>query len=194
MNNNLNILDLSSQLLMKFVENDNKKIILCFKRIYNFYNKYLYKRKQRYFFEFYNNLLNLSQSKNNKFKNKSNNIHNRLFNCSLMKPLYLRELENKFNQNEEKICTFSPKTNKGKIKCLLSEKNKNNELLEININNHRFSYSFKSDNSYNKIDKNNRYLFSKFIKTNQTFYHNNSFNGKYANNNKLLKEKIIFIF
>ena len=174
---------------MKFVENDNKKIILCVKKLYNFYNKYLYKRKQRYFFEFYNNILKLSYSKNNIIKNSNNNIYNRLFNCSLMKQIYLRELEKKLNQDEEKRCTFSPKTNKGKIKCRFFQNNKNNQLLEVNINDPRFSYSFKSNN-INKIVKNNLFLLSeeKFKKKVQTFYqnNNNSLNGECK---KLLKRK-----
>lgn len=197
MNNDLNTIDLSSHLLMNFVENDNKKIVLCVKKLYNFYNKYLYKRKQRYFYEFYNNLTNLLYSKNSMIKNKNNNnnnIFNRLFNCSLMKQFYLRGLENKLSQNEEKIYTFSPKTNKGKIKCRFSQNNKNNHLI-INKNNHRFNFSFKSNNiNSNKINDNNQILFSKEqstkSKSNQIFHqNNNSFNGENAKNNKLLKRK-----
>ena len=198
MNNILNTLDLSSQLLMKFVENDNEKIVLCVNKLYNFYNKYLYKRKQALYFEFYNNLLKLLYSKNNIIKNNNKNIHDRLFKCSLMKQIYLRELEQKLNQNEEKMCTFSPKTNKGKIKCRFLQKNKNNQLLEINLNNPRFSHSFKADNINkninlnNKIDKNNHILFSKekHTKANQAFYKNNNApSGEYIKNNEKFKKK-----
>ena len=52
----------------------------------------------------------------------------------------MNNLENEYNQNEEKKCTFSPKTNKGKIKCKFIQNNMKKELFDININDSKSSY------------------------------------------------------
>ena len=92
----------------------------------------------------------------------------------------IRDLEKKIYQDEEQFCTFSPKTNRGKINCHFSQKKKNNQLLEININNPRYCYSFKSANINNNINLNNKvngkinnqivYSNEQFAKTNPIFY------------------------
>ena len=50
-------------------------------------------------------------------------------NYSIRKQMIMKNLENECNQNEEKECTFSPKTNKGKIKCRFIQNNMKEELL-----------------------------------------------------------------
>ena len=133
---------------------------------------------------------------NHSYKYK-NNTHNRLYNHSLNKQKIIRELEQKFSQNEEKEYTFSPKTNNGKIKCKFSNKEKN-ELFELNINNPRYSYSFKSSNINNNKNINNdaqnnnknqiiEYN-NEFSRTNPLFYHNKTINGNGIHSYNLKKQ------
>ena len=163
--------------MSNYISNDNNKIISSINKLLYFYKKYLYKKKQKYFFDF---CAKIYSSSNYHYKSK-NNIHNRLYNCSFNKQKIIRDLEQKISQNEEKECTFSPKTNNGKIKCKFSPKDKK-ELFEIKINNPRYSYSFKSSNINNNkilnnddINNNNRIIEynNLFSITNPLFYHNN---------------------
>ena len=182
-------LELSNQILIQFVEEDNKRILSSVKKLLYFYNKYLFKRKQKYFYEFYVKIAKLS---NCKFIKKKE-IHNRLFNCSLSKEKNRRDLEKKFYQDEEQLCTFSPKTNRGKINCHFSQKKKSNQLFQINISNPRYCYSFKSSNINNNINLNNNVEYSneQFAKTNPIFYSKNKRDKSdwEKNNNALIKNK-----
>ena len=147
-----------------------------------------------------------SNSNKNNEDNKKNNIYNRLYYYTISREKNIKDLEYKIYQSEEEKCTFSPKTNNGKISCRFTKNNGNNKLFEIKINNPRYSYSFKSSN-FNNInknndkyenEKNNHFLYDKFAEqTNPLFYTNNnliknnvtySYNKK---NNKLPDNKFI---
>ena len=165
---------LSSQLLRQFVENDNNKIVSSVKRIYYFCNKFFFKKKQEYFYDFCAKIY--KSSINDKFhtNKKERNFFNRLFNDSKKKQKILDDLEKKIYKDEEKICTFSPKINSTKIK-----KYKTNKLFEIITNNPQYPFSMKSSNTTinnNLNDKYNQYMnFNiKFAKTNPLFYLNNN--------------------
>ena len=99
----------------------------------------------------------------------------------------MNNLENEYNQNEEKKCTFSPKTNKGKIKCKFIQNNMKKELFDININDSKSSYWFINNNIY---QRNNNYIYPNKIlsNTNPTLNLNNNIFKRESNYfNELLK-------
>lgn len=181
------IIEFSSLLLRKYVENDNKRIVSSIKKIYNFYNKLLYKIKQKYFY-------NLC-AKIYSYKHKEEySIHNKLFNDFKIKQKIINDLEKRIYQDEEEKYTFSPKINYNK------NKNYNgNSKFEMKINNRRYSYSLKSPNTKFNINSNNNkknkniLLNDKCSKTNALFYSNinsnrNNKDEKFHKQNNNIKE------
>ena len=125
-------------LLRKYVENDNKRIVSSIKKINNFCNKLLYKRKQKFFYKLCAKIYS--------YKHKEEySIHNKLFNDFKKKQKILNDLEKRIYQDEEEKYTFSPKINYNKIKRYNS-----NSKSEMKINNRHCSYSLKSQ----KLNKN----------------------------------------
>lgn len=126
------IIEFSSLLLRKYVENDNKRLVSSIKKIYNFCNKLIYKRKQKFFYKLCAKIYS--------YKHKEEySIHNKLFNDFKKKQKILNDLEKRIYQDEEEKYTFSPKINYNKIKSYNS-----NSKIEMKINNRRYSYSLKS--------------------------------------------------
>lgn len=186
-------------LLRKYVENDNKRIESTIKKINNFFNKLLFKRKQKFFY-------NLC-AKIYSYKHKEEySIHNKLFNDFKKKQKILNDLEKRIYQDEEEKYTFSPKINYNKIKNYNS-----NSKFEMKINNRRYSYSLKSPSTklnknsiQNKKNKNiqNLLLNEKISKTSTLFcpninsYRSNKdekFHQQNNNINELIKNNQNFI-
>ena len=77
---------------------------------------------------------------------RSRNVYNKLFNDSKRKLMILKELEQKFCQDEEKTCTFSPKINPFRGSFNIGKMQKQNfETINYNTNNY-------NTNNYNMID------------------------------------------
>ena len=194
---------MASHLLSRYVDKDNNKIISTVKSIFYLCNKYLFKRKLNYFFEFIAKVYG-------KVNKKKIDIHKKLFNDSIKKQKLLSVLEQKFYEDEEKVCTFSPKTNKGEIKSKLpinDDLNINN-IFQMRVKNPRHGYSIIPNNYTinidkdldNNIDDKNNFLFlnDNYSKTNPLLYQsnhnlinvgNNSFNNlKYPTYDYLLNK------
>jgi hypothetical protein len=106
------------------------------------------------------------------------------------------------------VCTFSPKTNKGEIKCKMPLNEDPNVIFQMGLNNPPYGYPLVPPNYTINIDKsidnNNFYLNDQFSKTNPLLYRgnqklinagNNSFNDyKYLTHNYLLKDKRLFYY
>ena len=147
------------------------------KKIFHLINKYMFKRKHKYFFDF-------SAKIYNKVNKKKNTIHNKLFNDSKKRQKIISYLEQKFYEDEEKMCTFSPKTNKGEIKCRPPANNGKDGLFEIKVNDPRYSYSLltssvnigKNFDDNNTSDKINQFVIinEDFAKSNPLFYKDNN--------------------
>ena len=108
-------------------------------------------------------------------------------NYSIRKQMIMHNLENEYNQSEEKKCTFSPKTNKGKIKCKFIQNNVKEELFDIKSNDSKNSYWFINNNIY---QRNNNYIYPNKIlsKSNPTLnLNNNAFKRECNYFNKLIK-------
>ena len=176
--------------MRKYVENDNKRLVSSIKKIYNFCNKLIYKRKQKFFYKLCAKIYS--------YKHKEEySIHNKLFNDFKKKQKILNDLEKRIYQDEEEKYTFSPKINYNKIKSYNS-----NSKIEMKINNRRYSYSLKSPstklNIQNKKNKNNQNIFlnEKNPKANTLFCTNinsnrsnkeDQFHQKNNNINELIK-------
>ena len=101
--------------------------------------------------------------------------------------MIMKNLENECNQNEEKECTFSPKTNKGKIKCRFIQNNMKEELFDIKSNDSKNSYWFINNNIY---QRNNNYIYPNKILSNSNptlNLNNNEFKRESNYFNKLIK-------
>ena len=132
-------------------------------------------KKQNYFFKF----LKATKYQNCKYIKKEN-IHNRLYHESKRREKLINELEQKIYQNEEEICTFSPKINNNEINFNISflEKkfmNKNESLYNDLINNYSLSNINFNGNNFNKkksfINKTNSIkVLNNFRNTNSFFY------------------------
>ena len=94
------------------MENDNNKIAFNIRRMIYFINKYFLKQKKIIFNELIFQLTKKGINRRKKFYN----IYDELFNEYKKKEKKINELEYKFNQSEEKLCTFSPRINTGNIK------------------------------------------------------------------------------
>ena len=148
--------------------------------MFHLINIYMFKRKHKYFFDFSAKIYNIVNK-------KKNTIHNKLFNDSKKRQKILSYLEQKFYEDEEKMCTFSPKTNKGEIKCRPPANDERGKLFEIKVYDPRYSYSllpssvnigkYFEDNKTS--DKNNQFIIinEDFTKSNPLFYKDNN-NGK----------------
>ena len=101
-------LNLPQLIFQKFIENDNKKIISILMRCLYIYQKHLKIKKLKYFYQFY-------QKSIKKEKINIKNIQQRLFDDLQKRKQSKKNLEKKFNEEEEKICTFSPKINNDKF-------------------------------------------------------------------------------
>ena len=101
-------LNLPHLIFQKFIENDNKKIISILMRCLYIYQKHLKIKKLKYFYQFY-------QKSIKKEKINIKNIQQRLFDDLQKRKQSKKNLEKKFNEEEEKICTFSPKINNDKF-------------------------------------------------------------------------------
>jgi len=143
--------------------------------------------------------------KNYNYANKNTNnilkenIHNRLFNDSTKRQIFIWELEQKINQNEEEKCTFSPKINNNLIKYNSSffQKINKNFLQEpfSNERNNNYSYFNNHKKKYIKCDcsinKTKSVKLLKNINSDQFFNLNNK-NNKTINNiskNKTIIER-----
>ena len=154
------------------MEKDNDKIMSGVKKIYYCCNKFIYKKKQEYFYDLCAKIYKFKNDNKFHTNKKKKSFYERLFNDSIKKQEILNNLEKKINKNEEKIYTFSPKINKIK-------KYKKNKIFEIITNNPRNVFSMKFSNktfNYNLNEKYKRYLHfnNNFYKTNSTFYQNNT--------------------
>ena len=177
------------------------------KRVLHIYNKYSKIKKQRYFYEFYKRALKKGIN-NNKRKN------NIFLNQTTKRNKSINDLEKKFYQKEEEICTFTPKINK---KIHFNDKLKKNLFNENIIQKSQYSennmppifilpassriYYFDEENKNTKNNKNiyslndiisnnkkhkNKPSKKKFISLNEKYFH-----GEENNKNYFEKEKYV---
>ena len=175
-------IELSQQLLEKYVENDNNKIAFNLRRLIYYINKYSLKKKKIFFLEF---LYELNKTAN-KRKKIFYNIYNELFNDYKKKEFKLNELEYKYNKSEEKLCTFSPRINcdNNTIKKKYLKKENKNKSYEIKNKDYLNEYLYRNNNNikYSTIDNDNKIIFN-FVngcKMNN-ITNNNLYNMKYIN-------------
>ena len=175
-------IELSQQLLEKYVENDNNKIAFNLRRLIYYINKYSLKKKKIFFLEF---LYELNKTAN-KRKKIFYNIYNELFNDYKKKEFKLNELEYKYNKSEEKLCTFSPRINcdNNKIKKKYLKKENKNKSYEIKNKDYLNEYLYRNNNNikYSTIDNDNKIIFNLVngCKMNN-ITNNNLYNMKYIN-------------
>ena len=175
-------IELSQQLLEKYVENDNNKIAFNLRRLIYYINKYSLKKKKIFFLEF---LYELNKTAN-KRKKIFYNIYNELFNDYKKKEFKLNELEYKYNKSEEKLCTFSPRINcdNNKIKKKYLKKENKNKSYEIKNKDYLNEFLYRNNNNikYSTIDNDNKIIFNLVngCKMNN-ITNNNLYNMKYIN-------------
>ena len=175
-------IELSQQLLEKYVENDNNKIAFNLRRLIYYINKYSLKKKKIFFLEF---LYELNKTAN-KRKKIFYNIYNELFNDYKKKEFKLNELEYKYNKSEEKLCTFSPRINcdNNTIKKKYLKKENKNKSYEIKNKDYLNEYLYRNNNNikYSTIDNDNKIIFNLVngCKMNN-ITNNNLYNMKYIN-------------
>ena len=132
-----------------FIANDNSNIIKILKNIFVIYQRFLFKKKLIYFQKFQLNVILLNQYQSQKFGfyiNKQN-IHNKLFNELKLKEEHLKELARKFNEEEEKLYSFTPQINKEKI-IFNPIKYYQNNISKISLKKNSKSFYNKSNPKY----------------------------------------------
>ena len=158
------------------------------KRVLHIYNKYSKIKKQRYFYEFYKRALKKGIN-NNKRKN------NIFLNQTTKRNKSINDLEKKFYQKEEEICTFTPKINK---KIHFNDKLKKNLFNENIIQKSQYSennmppifilpassriYYFDEENKNFKIGE----LIQSFINRNSTLTLENNKLNSFKENSKTI--------
>ena len=156
---------MSKYIFQNFVEQDNKKIISIIKRLFIIYYRCSKIKIQNYFFEYLKAVKNCQN-----FKCKKGNVYNKLYNESKIREKLISELEQKFNQNEEEICTFSPKINTFENKLLSNNDSLFNNLLSKSLSKIN-SNENKRNKSQNIINKTNTIkILNNFRNTNSFFY------------------------
>lgn len=101
------------------------------------------KIKRIYFYKYYTKIFNYKAKLYCRRSHSKGDIYNKLFNDSKRRQIIIKELEKKLYQNEEKICTFSPKINLYK----------DFELKKQNFDTPPYiNENFQNNNNYNTID------------------------------------------
>ena len=100
------------------------------KNILNIYHKHLKIIKQKYFFLFFSKTFKNSNYINKNNNSSKENIHSRLFNDSTKREIFIRELAQKINQNEEEKYTFTPKINNNSMKYNINIFDKINKIIK----------------------------------------------------------------
>ena len=141
------------------------------------YSKFIKRKKLKYFLNYKANTISKTKSKS-KSKNKKRNtllkkidVHDRLFNDSILKQEMLDNLLNKYLLNEEEKYTFYPKINQKNINyytkipylyknpnisIILSDRNKSSKSFNKNYNIDNFpSSNFNKYSIYAKMNKRN---------------------------------------
>ena len=153
-----------------------------------------------------------------KINKKKKNIHTKLFNDSKKKQKKISDLEQKIYEEEEKVCTFSPKINIGEKKNKQSINDDLSGIFKVRVNGPPYGYTLVRTNNTINVDKNlddnlnqkninNGFMFikEKLSKSNQNFYKGNnnrvkkagesSFNrNKFSNYAFLLNDKDIVFY
>ena len=188
--NKLLSIDLSHNILAKYVYNDNEKIRKTLINLLFIYRKVINKIKYMYFMRFRRQVL-MKVHNNEKNKNK---VFDRLFNYIKIKKEKINKLSQKLLLNESKKYTYFPKINKynlifSKFNQSFNNNNNykfNNDKNNLNIVNNKNINYLNILNDYNKNEKkkSNSYvkynLSEKEEKSNKTFniYNNDLLNYK----------------
>ena len=149
---------ISENIFSKYIENDNSKVELILTKIIVIYSKFIKRKKLIYFLKYKANILlkKANQKDKNKKKNISlkkinmnkNNVHDRLFNDSILKQEMLDNLLNKYLIDEEEKYPFYPKINNYYINektdrnIILSERNLRPKSYNNNLSSNDFSSYF----------------------------------------------------
>ena len=151
---NIYIIVISENIFTMFIVNDNLKIMKILKRLFLIYKRSLYLKKIINFhkYQFNINLLKQYQSQKFGFNLNKQNIHDKLYNGLKLKEEKLNELARKYNEEEEKLYSFTPQ-----------------------INNKRISFNYNPI----KLFQNNQILFP--MKFNSISYENNKENYTHKN-------------
>ena len=151
---NIYIIVISENIFTMFIVNDNLKIMKILKRLFLIYKRSLYLKKIINFhkYQFNINLLKQYQSQKFGFNLNKQNIHDKLYNGLKLKEEKLNELARKYNEEEEKLYSFTPQ-----------------------INNKRISFNYNPI----KLFQNNQILYP--MKFNSISYENNKINTTYKN-------------
>jgi hypothetical protein len=162
---------LSKYIFQKFVEQDNQKIVSIIKHLFVIYHRCAKIKKQKYFFKYIKAAKNYQNCKYRK-----RNIYNRLYNESKVHQKLINKLEQKFYQNEEEICTFSPKINSFAKKLINNKESLFNDFFNKSLS--------KINNNGNNINKQNVINKTNTIKVLNNFRNKNSFLYKGHENSK----------
>ena len=174
------------------MENDNNKIAFNIRRMIYFINKYFLKQKKIIFNELIFQLTKKGINRRKKFYN----IYDELFNEYKKKEKKINELEYKFNQSEEKLCTFSPRINTGNIKFKkkILKKENINKSHEIKIKNHFYVANNYDTTKYKTIDNDiNKNIIFNFVNKSRinNIPNNNLYNIKYMSNKNINKNSFL---
>ena len=174
------------------MENDNNKIAFNIRRMIYFINKYFLKQKKIIFNELIFQLTKKGINRRKKFYN----IYDELFNEYKKKEKKINELEYKFNQSEEKLCTFSPRINTGNIKFKkkILKKENINKSHEIKIKNPFYVDNNYDTTKYETIDNDiNKNIIFNFVNKSRinNIPNNNLYNIKYMSNKNIYKNSFL---
>ena len=176
---------ISDNIFSKYIENDNTKIELILRKIIVIYSKFLKRKKLKYFLKYKTNSIIIKKKKKKKNKKRNNslkerNVHDRLFDDSIIRQEMLNNLLNKYLIDEEEKYTFYPKINskdsnyyykypylyEGADRKLLTERKMRPKTFNI-------KYLFNNNNNYDDFTSSyiNKYIGN--LKTRK----NNGFNS-----------------
>ena len=108
---------MSDNIFTMFIVNDNLKIMKSLKRLFLIYKRSLHLKKLINFhkYQLKINLLKQYQYQKFGFNLNKQNIHDKLFNGLKLKEERLNELIRKYNEEEEKLYSFTPQINNTRI-------------------------------------------------------------------------------
>ena len=170
------MLVISDNIFSKYIENDNCKIELTLKKIIIIYNKFLKRQKLKYFLKYKTKTTNINVNVKRKNKNKKRNImfkernvHERLFDDSIIRQKMLDNLLSKYLIDEEGKYTFYPKINDKDVNYYI----KNSYLYDYTDRNlwsgrKLRSKSFNKNYNLNYINDFTTSYFNKYIESLRT--------------------------